>query len=36
VVCRSVGCGPLMDGDAGVDWEAVSGLAEITLKIRNA
>ena len=29
-------CGPLMDGDAGVDWETVSGLAAITLKIRRA
>ena len=29
-------CGPLMDGHTGVDWEAVSGLAEITLKIRSA
>jgi hypothetical protein len=38
VVCWSTRCGPLMDGPrvggAGTDWEAVSGLAAITLKSR--
>jgi hypothetical protein len=36
VVCWSARCRPLMDGDAGGDWETVSGLAAITLKISSA